>query len=168
MPLCAGMIVWDEIVVQTPTSLLFFAVGCAVTVCGQLVLLAKVQSPTEELVDASATVPGEDDDDDEVWRQAAVAVEEGVGDDRPEGAMLARGAASTPVACAGVDTGVDRATAIVMEAVPAGSEPAAESDRFLIRRADSSSIVGDGGGLRLASGISLASGGALGSAFQTR
>lgn len=165
------MIVWDEIVVQTPRSLLFFAVGCAVTVCGQLVLLAKVQSPTEELVDASATVPGEDNDDDEVWRQASVTADEGVGDDRPEDAMLARGVVSTPVACVGGDAGValhDGATSIMMEAVPAGSEPAAESDRFLIRRADSSSIVGDGGGLRLASVISLASGGAVGSAFQTR
>jgi hypothetical protein len=59
----AGMIIWDEIVVQTPTSLLFFAVGCSTTVCGQLVLLTKVHSPTEELVDASATAPGEEEED---------------------------------------------------------------------------------------------------------
>ena len=59
------MIIWNEIAVQTSTSLLFFVLGCATTVCGQLVLLSKVHSHTEELVDASATVPGEVEEDDD-------------------------------------------------------------------------------------------------------
>lgn len=58
------MIIWDEIRVQTQVSLLCFAVGCAITVAGQLVLLAKVQSHTEVLIDVSATAPGENDDEE--------------------------------------------------------------------------------------------------------
>lgn len=88
------MIIWDEIVVQTPTSLFFFAVGCSTTVCGQLVLLTKVQSPTEDLIDASATVPGEEEEDErgeggssldaaaEAEGQSALAVAEAADDAR--------------------------------------------------------------------------------------